>query len=145
MNIEEIQQEWERDCQIDDNHLGEASTHAPNLPSKYVKLIINVKLKLTKIRGDYNILRKNKFRYYRGEMSRDELVSLGWEPWQYNKPLKNEMDEFLQGDKDLSDLNLRLEYLETMGYLLDSILNQIKARDWQIKNGIAWKSFLAGM
>ena len=145
MNLQEIQEEWEKDCQIDDNHLGEASTYTPNLHAKYLKILINAKLKLTKIQADYNILRKNKFKYYRGELSREELSSLGWEPWQYNKPLKNEMDEFLQGDSDLIGQNQRLEYLNTMIYTLESILNQIKARDWQIKNGIQWKTFLSGM
>jgi len=55
------------------------------------------------------------------------------------------MDEFLQGDKDLIDLNARVEYLETMYYTLESILNQLKARDWQLKNAITWKQFLSGM
>jgi hypothetical protein len=32
-----------------------------------------------------------------------------------------------------------------MIYLLESILGQIKARDWQLKSGIEWKKFLAGM
>ena len=145
MNLQEVQEEWERDCQIDDNHLGEASTYTPNLHAKYLKILINTKLKLTKIQADYNLLRKNKFKYYRGELSREELSTLGWEPWQYNKPLKNEMDEFLQGDSDLIGQNQRLEYLNTMIYTLESILNQIKARDWQIKNGIQWKTFLAGI
>jgi hypothetical protein len=107
--------------------------------------MVGVKLKLTKARGDYNLLRKNKFRYYRGELSREELADLGWQPYQLIKPLKNEMDEFLQGDQDLITLNTRIEYLETMGYLLEGILGQIKARDWQLKNGIEWKKFLAGM
>jgi hypothetical protein len=145
MNIEEIQQMWEQDSVIDDNHLGEASTETAKVHSKYIKLIVGVKLKLTKARGDYNILRKNKFRYYRGELSREELADLGWQPYQLIKPLKNEMDEFLQGDQDLITLNTRIEYLETMGYLLEGILGQIKARDWQLKNGIEWKKFLAGM
>lgn len=145
MNLQEIQEEWEKDCQIDDNHLGEASTYTPNLHSKYLKLMINVRLKLTKIQADYNILRKNKFKYYRGELSREELSTLGWEPWQYNKPLKNEMDEFLQGDQDLIAVNQRIEYLNIMLYTLESILNQIKARDWQLKNAISWKQFLSGM
>jgi len=145
MNIEEIQQMWEQDSVIDDNHLGEASTETAKVHSKYIKLMVGVKLKLTKARGDYNLLRKNKFRYYRGELSREELVDLGWQPYQLIKPLKNEMDEFLQGDQDLITLNTRIEYLETMGYLLESILGQIKARDWQLKNGIEWKKFLAGM
>jgi hypothetical protein len=145
MNIEEIQQMWEQDSVIDDNHLGEASTETAKVHSKYIRLMVGVKLKLTKARGDYNILRKNKFRYYRGELSREELADLGWQPYQLIKPLKNEMDEFLQGDQDLITLNTRIEYLETMGYLLEGILGQIKARDWQLKNGIEWKKFLAGM
>jgi hypothetical protein len=145
MNIEEIQQMWEQDSVIDDNHLGEASTETAKVHSKYIKLMVGVKLKLTKARGDYNILRKNKFRYYRGELSREELAELGWQPYQLIKPLKNEMDEFLQGDQDLIALNTKIEYLETMGYLLEGILGQIKARDWQLKNGIEWKKFLAGM
>jgi hypothetical protein len=145
MNIEEIQTMWEQDSIIDDNHLGEASTETAKVHSKYIKLMVGVKLKLTKARGDYNILRKNKFRYYRGELSREELVELGWQQYQLIKPLKNEMDEFLQGDQDLITLNTRIEYLETMGYLLEGILGQIKARDWQLKNSIEWKKFLAGM
>jgi len=145
MNLQEIQEEWEKDCQIDDNHLGEASTYTPNLHAKYLKILINAKLKLTKIQADYNILRKNKFKYYRGELSREELSTLGWEPWQYNKPLKNEMDEFLQGDKDLIAVNQRIEYLNVMLYTLESIMSQIKARDWQLKNHISWKQFLSGM
>ena len=145
MNIEEIQSMWEQDCAIDDNHLGEASTETPKIHSKYIKLMIQVKLKLTKSRADYNLLRKNKFRYYRGELSREELQLLGWEQWQGVKPLKNEMDEFIQGDPDLVNLNTKIEYLESMGYLLESILGQIKARDWQLKSAIEWKKFLSGM
>lgn len=145
MNIEEIQQMWETDCQIDDNHLGEQATYTPKLHSKYIKELIQYKLKLTKTKSEYNMLRKTKFRYYRGEMSRDELKEFGWEQWQYNKPLKAEMDEFLSGDSDLSKIEARIEYLETGIYLLESILNQLKSRDWEIKSHIEWKKFLAGM
>ena len=145
MNIEEIQDAWEADSAIDDNYLGEASTGTPKLHAKYIKLLIGTKLKHTKYKTDYNVVRKNKFRYYRGELSRQELQDLGWEQWQGVKPLKNEMDEFLSGDDDLNKMGVRIEYLEAMIYLLESILGQIKARDYQIKNGISWKQFLSGM
>ena len=145
MNIEQLQEEWDADCQIDDNYLGENSTATPKLHAKYVKLLVNVKLKHTKLSSDYNILRKNKFRYYRGELGRDELNELNWPQWQGVKPLKNEMDEFLSGDSDLNTMKVKIEYLETMIYYLESILCQIKARDWQIKSAIEWKKFLAGM
>jgi len=144
MTLDELQQLWEKDCEIDDNFLGENSTATPKLHAKYVKLLVNTKLKHTKIQADYALLRKNKFRYYRGELSRDELSNLGWEQWQGIKPLKNEMDEFLQGDSELVTLKIKIDYLETMIYFLESVLQQIKARDWQIKTAVEWKKFLAG-
>lgn len=145
MTLDEMQQEWDKDCAIDDNYLGENSTATPKLHAKYVRLLVNTKLKHTKLSSDYNILRKNKFRYYRGELSRDELTDLGWPQWQGVKPLKNEMDEFLSGDSDLNTSKVRIDYLETMIYFLESVLQQIKARDWQIKTAVEWKRFLAGM
>jgi len=145
MTLDEIQNEWDKDAEIDDNYLGENSTHTPKLHSKYLRLLIGVKLKYTKLQADYNQLRKNKFRYYRGELGKEELQQLGWAQWQGVKPLKNEMDEFLTGDTELCTLKVRAEYLETMIYLLESILGQLKARDWQIKSAIEWKRFLAGM
>jgi hypothetical protein len=144
MNIEELQDMWDVDSAIDDNYLGEASTTTPKLHAKYIKILINKKLMQIKMQSEYNILRKNKFRYYRGELSRTELESLEWDQWQGIKPLKNEMDEFLTGDDELNKLQLRVEYLNTMVYMLESIMQQIKSREWQIKNGIEWKKFLAG-
>lgn len=145
MTIDEILDMWAVDADIDDNYLGETTTATPKLHAKYLKLLMNTKLKHTKLQSDHNILRKHKFRYYRGELSREELSDLGWEQWQGVKPLKNEMDEFLQGDEDLNKIKVRIEYLEAMIYQLESIMAQIKARDWQIKTAVEWKRFLAGM
>jgi len=145
MKIDEIQNMWEQDCSIDDNYLGEAATITPKFHSKYIRLLIDAKLKLSKYNSDYNQLRKTKFRYYRGEMSRQELTDLQWDQWQGVKPLKNEMDEILTGDPELNNIQMKIEYLNSMIYLLESILGQIRSRDFQIKNGIEWKKFLAGM
>ena len=145
MKLDEIQNMWEQDCNIDDNYLGEAATITPKLHSKYIRLLIDAKLKHSKLNSDYNQLRKTKFRYYRGEMSRHELADLEWEQYQGTKPLKNEMDEILTGDTDLNNIHIKIEYITAMIYLLESILGQIRSRDFQIKNGIEWKKFLAGM
>ena len=145
MNIEQLQEEWDKDCEIDDNYLGENSTTTPKLHAKYLKILVQVKLKHTKLSSDYNLTRKNKFRYYRGELSRDELQDLQWDQWQGVKPIKNEMDEFLKGDVELNAMEIKIKYLETMIYFLESVLQQIKARDWQIKTAVEWKKFLAGM
>lgn len=96
------------------------------------------------MRADYNTLRQSKFRYYRGELSKEELQLLGWTQWQGIKPLKNEMEEFLGGDGDLNTMEVKQEYIQGVVDFLESVMNQIKARDWQIRNSIEWKKFISG-
>lgn len=144
MNLEQLQEAWEIDCVIDDNHLDRESVRTPNLHAKYLNFLIGYKLKLAKAKKDYNTLRQLKFRYYRGELSQSELATNGWEQWQGVKPLKNEMEEFLEGDIDLSEALLKQEYLECIINYLESVMNQIKSRDWAIRNSIEWKKFISG-
>jgi hypothetical protein len=91
------------------------------------------------------LLRKNKFRLYRGELSRDELTALAWEQWQGVKPIKSELDQMLEGDQDINNLQVKLEYLSTMIYFLESVLRQLQSRDYQISTAVKWKMFLAGV
>jgi len=144
MKFEDIIEMWESDSIIDDDHLDRESTRTPNLHAKYLNLLIQHKLKIASALKDYKTLRQKKFRYYRGELSMAELNDLGWEQWQGVKPLKNEMEEFLDGDVDLAEHDLKIEYLKSIYQYLDSVMNQIKARDWQIKNSISWKQFISG-
>jgi hypothetical protein len=144
MTIEEILQEWDIDSEMDDNHIDNESIKVPKLHAKYIRHLIQAKLKNTKIQNEFNLLKKTKFRYYRGELSREELTELNWQQWQGVKPMKNEMEQFLDGDTDLNNIKVKIEYLNSMVYLLESILGQIKARDWQLKNVLEYKKFIAG-
>ena len=98
-----------------------------------------------KAESDYLKLRRVKYRYFRGELTRDELQSLGWEQYQGIKPIKNEMDEFLQTDEDLITAQDKLEYLRTVLLQLESILKSLNSRTWDIKNSIEWTKFTNGM
>jgi len=142
--LDEITALWDIDSTIDSNHLDDESVKTAKLHAKYISLLMNTKLRYSKTKVDVNTLRKNKFRYYRGELSKQELTELGWDQWQYTKPLKNEMDEFLKGDSDITAMDLKLEYLTATIYLLESILKSIADRTWSIRNCISYKTFLAG-
>lgn len=144
MNIDELNQSWEKDCDININNLDVESLKTPNIHAKYLKVLMAYKMKLSALKTEYNILRQKKFRYYRGEMGKAELEENGWDQWQGVKPLKSDMNEFLEGDQDLNRLTIKCEYLENMVQAVEHIMNQIKARDWQIKNAIEWKKFIAG-
>lgn len=144
MNIEELNDMWEEDCSIDEDHLDRASVFTAKLHSKYLRLLVQHKMRIAALNAEYNNLRQVKFRYYRGELSREELTDRNWTQWQGVKPLKNEMDEFLTGDADLNKINIKIEYIKVMVEALESILGQIKARDWQIRNAVEYKKFIAG-
>jgi hypothetical protein len=142
--IEDLLKEWDEDSIMDDNHIDRESVNVPKLHAKYIRHLMNIKLKLAKMQNDFNVLKKTKFRYYRGELTKQELIDLNWEQWQGVKPLKSELDQFLDGDNDLNNMKVKMEYLNSMIYLLESILGQIKARDWQLKSILEYKKFLAG-
>lgn len=144
MNIEELHDMWEVDCVINEDHLDKASIKSAQLHSKYLRMLIQHKMKIAAYQAEYNNLRQAKFRYYRGEMSKEELKERSWDQWQGIKPLKNEMEEFLNGDGDLNKVDLKVSYLKIMVEALESIIKQISARDWQIKNAISYKQFIAG-
>ena len=144
MTLDELHDLWDVDCKISDDHLDRESVKTPNLHAKYLRFLIQHKMKLSALQTEYNLMRQRKFRYYRGEMGKNELDELKWTQWQGVKPLKNEMEEFLDGDSDLNKITIKCAYIKNMIEALESILNQIKSRDWQIRNAIQWKQFVAG-
>ena len=143
--INEIQDLWEQDCIIDNNHLDDESIKTAKLHAKYINMLMETKLGISKRKIEISTLKRNKYRYYKGEMTRQELLDQGWDQWLYAKPLKYELEQLLEGDSDLVAMNLRLEYLEATLYLLESILKSIADRTWSIRNSISYKSFLAGV
>ena len=100
MKLTELQDTWQDDCKINELNLGQESLKTPNLHAKYWTMLSSARLNLRKAESSYLNCRRLKYRYYRGEMTQAELEQEGWDQWQGNKPLKNEMDEFLTVDSD---------------------------------------------
>lgn len=145
VTINDIVEQWEQDSStVNETRYAEASAETAKLHAKYLRYLIQFKMLRTKVQSDHDILRRFKFRYYRGELSKKELDSLGWEQWQHNKPLKNEMDELVRGDADIRKFVARIEETDTAIEALEEILKQIKQRDFAIGNAIKWKIFLSG-
>lgn len=145
MKLTDLQEEWVKDSSIDETNLGRESIRVPTLHAKYLTYLSKVKLQLRKAESDYYNTRRLKYRYYRGEMSREELAALEWEQFQGNKPLKNEMDEFLQCDSDLIELQDKVEYFKTVIYTLEQVLRSINSRTWDIKTAVEYMKFTQGL
>jgi len=145
VDLDKLQTMWQQDCKIDDINLEKESLQTPNLHAKYVVILSTAKLNLQKERSDYYKLRRYKWRYFRGEMSQRELDDLGWEQYLGSKPLKNEMDEHLDGDFDLIKKKDKIAYWETVVDFVERVLRSINSRGWDIKNAIEWHKFTNGV
>lgn len=145
MKLSDIRSEWTKDSVIDELNLGKESLRVPTLHAKYLNLLSGIKLQLRKAESDYLNTRRLKYRYYRGEMTKEELSVLEWQQFQGNKPLKNEMDEFLECDKDLIELQDKAEYFRITIYTLEQILRSLNSRTWDIKTAVEYMRFTNGM
>jgi hypothetical protein len=145
MKITDLQEMWAEDSKINEHNLGQESIRTPNLHAKYLNFLSSTKLALRKAESDYYNCRRKKYRYYRGEMTKSELEDEGWSQWQGTKPLKNEMDEYLQVDSDLIKYTDKVEYHRTVVFQLEQILRSLNGRAWEIKNAIEWLKFTNGM
>tara|TARA_B100002019_G_scaffold293114_1_gene318807 strand:- start:3148 stop:3591 length:444 start_codon:yes stop_codon:yes gene_type:complete len=143
--LNELQSQWSEDCKIDELDLGGESTKTPVLHSKYVTLLSNSKLQLRKAIADLKRLESVKSDYYRGELSREELDSLGWEPWRKNAVLRSDMRDQLDSDPDVIKQQDKVYYLETTVDFLDRVLRSLNSRGWDIKNAVEWNKLQSGL
>ena len=79
-------------------------------------------------------------------MDDDRIRELGWEPDPFNglKIMKNDMSIFFNADKDLQELNAKIEYLKVTVDFLKECMQNITWRHQTIKNTIDWRKFMAG-
>ena len=75
----------------------------------------------------------------------ERIKELGWEQYLGAKPLKNEMEEQLEGDFDLIKKKDKVVYYETVVNFLEYVVRSINSRGWDIKNAIEWHKFTNGV
>mgnify|MGYP001056990167 FL=1 len=73
MNLEQLRNEWSKDCEIDDIELDKSSLEVPKLHAKYQEYLTNNILTLKNLEFQYNLLLKNKWLWYNGKMSQEQI------------------------------------------------------------------------
>lgn len=144
-NLDDVLNEWEADNTIG-RDLAEASKETPKLHSKYLSALATTKLRLRQAEMDQRTLLKDKFLYYNGKLSKEEIDQLGWDfdPFNGLKIIKGEMNYYYDSDTEIQRAELKVQYLKTMVETLTEIVDNIKWRHQTIGNMIKWKVFEAG-
>jgi len=144
MKLEEISQEWIKDAKIDTTELDIESIKIPQLHSKYLKIYFEERRRLKALEFQNKEMYLNKYEYYNGRLSDEELKNLNWEPFM-KRLMKNEVDLYLESDKDIIGNNMRIVNQKEKLDMLEEILKNLNQRNFQIKNAIDWKKFTQGV
>lgn len=138
---------WKEDCQISQTSLDGTTMKNAILHQKYLELLTLSKLRLKRKEADLAVLEKDKFLYYTGKMTQQEMDERKWpyDPFGGNiKPMKGDLDYWYNADKDLVELRLAIAYHKTTVEALTEILENVKWRHQHIRNILDWRKFESG-
>ena len=146
MNLERILEEWKTDSRIEMNALDASSVQTTMLHAKYLELHATAKIRLKDAEFKQSILMKNKWLWYSGKLSKEEIERFGWDydPYEGLKILKGDMAHFVEADKELQESEAKIEYLKVTIDTLKDILENLKWRHQTIRNTLEFKKFEAG-
>ena len=148
LQLDDILEMWKKDSEINDLRLDDSSRDTAKLHAKYLEILMHTKLKLKKSESNLQILLKDKWLYYNGKMSKEEMDNRNWDYDPFNglsKPLKGDMDYFYNSDVEIVKANDQIQYLKTIVETLEEIISNLKWRHQTIKNMIDWRRFESGV
>ena len=144
MKLEEIQEFWNADREIDITELANESVRIPQIHDKYLKIYIDERIRLKGLQFELTKLVQLKRDYYAGKLTQEELEKLGWEQF-LQRLLKNEISTYIEADEDVIKSKKNIVLIEEKCYYLDSIIKMISNRGFQIKSAIDWIKYKSGI
>jgi len=116
------------------------------LHAKYLQLLSVSKLQYKKSQMEQKTLLKDKWLYYNGKMSQEEIEVKGWnyDPFDGLKVMKGDMDYYYDSDKDIQKSEEKITYYKTLVETLQEIVETLRWRHQTIGNIIKWKQFENG-
>ena len=144
MNIDQIKAFAEIDTVIDVNHLDDEASKIPQIHNKYLCMLMDEKLVLESLDSKYKILKRDKWLYYSGKLSAEELKQKGWEPFDLNI-LKQDIDRFIDSDIDIINLGNKIFLQKEKINYVESVIKIISNKIWNIRSSIEWIKFSQGL
>ena len=141
MNLEKIQEMWEKDSRIDPDNLHDESLKIPQLHSKYYTLYNTITLLREKARESYAKVRLERYNYYTGKATAEVYIE---EPFPYKVREKDAIQRHLDADDKMNKIDMKIKYYDVMLKFLEEIIRAVSNRTYQIKNAIEWNKFQAG-
>lgn len=144
MNLDDVLSNWKEDVKIDEINIEKEIFRTPNLHAKYLEVYVQMKAKLASSEKKLGQVKFLKRKYYRGELTREELAKYNWDQYQGLKPSNAELQTMFDMDPDVNEIEERVSYYKTGVAALEYIMKQLAQRDYSIKSVIEYRKFLNG-
>ena len=141
MNLEQIQEMWQKDSVIDPDNLHDESLKIPQLHSKYYTVYNTISLLREKARESYNRIRLERHNYYTGKAPAEVYVE---DPFPYKVREKDAIQRHMEADDKFNAIDMKIKYYDTTLKFLEEIIRVVSNRTYQIKNAIEWQKFQSG-
>ena len=145
MKLEDIFAQWDNDSQLDRTKLDNVALGLPQMHAKYLRLLSHERLVLKKYEADYKTLKLDKQLFYVDGPSDETPKSWIEESRAFGKRvLKSDVGMYLEGDKDIINMSLKIGMQQEKVEVLKSIVDTISRLGFQVKNAIDWMRFQNG-
>jgi len=141
MDLDKIQEMWQKDSVIDPDNLHDESLKIPQLHSKYYTVYNTITLLREKSKEQYSKIRLERYNFYTGKAEPEVYAE---EPFPYKVREKDAIQRHLDADERLSKIDLKIRYYDTTLKFLEEIIRNVSNRTYQIKNAIEWHKFQSG-
>ena len=119
------------------------SLNIPRLHHKYYTMLIAERSALRKLEHEMKQLKLDKHEFY-AHGHTDETREKGWKLPPRGLILKNDVPMFVDADKDIINLSLRIGVQQEKVEFLDSVIRTLNTRNFLIKNYIDYMKFING-
>ena len=134
MNLDTLNDMWEKDSQLNDEKLDHDSLEIPKLHAKYLRLYNNFNTLKDQAELDVKRTYRQRWEYYTGKADKPFPLKL----------IKTDVPIYLEADEVYSKSVLKLKYYNQMVEALKAIMQAINNRSFYIKNAIEFAEFLKG-
>jgi hypothetical protein len=134
MNLETLDDMWEKDSHLDDEKLDHDSLSIPRLHAKYLRLYNTFATLRDQQEISVKQVYRDRWEYYTGKSEK---------PFHF-KLLKQDVPIYLDSDEEYQKAVLKLKYYNQMVEAIKTILTAINNRSFHIKNAIEFAKFLKG-
>ena len=91
-------------------------------------------------KAQHKRLFREKWEYYGGKSDAKVYAAKQFDL----KVLKTDLGGYINSDEEIIEIEMKIEYYETLVQFIDGVIKSIDNRSWDIKHAQDWKKFLAG-